>query len=71
MISLKNYNRKTKFENLTTFYFEDEVEVYAVINVTKYKSGYDVEYNDYRNDIFRHTDGIKNMEFVNKWIERI
>jgi hypothetical protein len=68
-MELQQATRKFKFENATTYYFENNKELIAQLIVTKQKSGYDVEYNNYNNDFFRHTDGLKNLEQVKKYIQ--
>jgi hypothetical protein len=68
-MELKNASRKWKVGNTTTYYFENDNGIYAIINVTKLKSGYEVEIDDIEKDIYKRTDGLRNMEQVNKYIK--
>lgn len=68
-MELKDASRKWKFENITTYYFEDDNGVYAIINITKQKSGYEVEIDDSQKNIYKRTDGLRNLEQVNKFIK--
>ena len=67
-MKLKDASRKYKFENTTTYYFDNDYGLYFTIIVTKNKSGYEIETYDSKSGVYRRTDGLRNMEQVNKFI---
>ena len=66
---LEQSTRKWKFDNSTTYYFEDNKEILVVLIVSKNKSGYEIEYNNHKTNTYRRTDGLKNMIAVKKQLE--
>ncbi len=60
---------KRQFENVTTYQFKNHFNDVSILEVTKLKSGYQVEYSNSHTKFFRRTDGLKNMKQVKEFIK--
>lgn len=68
-MELKQSYLKRQFENVTTYQFKNDFNDVSILEITKLKSGYQVEYNSNHNNFFKRTDGLKSMKQVKEFIK--
>lgn len=68
-MELKQSYLKRQFENVTTYQFKNNFNDVSILEVTKLKSGYQVEYKNSHTNFFKRTDGLKSMQQVKEFIK--